>query len=155
MRKLQSLDDLIGFRERVSGEKDLKTQTPTLVVSAGTCGQASGANDIMRIIKRHILKENLGDKIELRITGCHGFCQVEPFILVEPWLHLYPQLKMEDVPRVIEAVLGGYVEEDLIYTEPQVGTKFHSQSDIPFFKKQTRTILGSNQMLDPIRIFNY
>ena len=155
MRKLQSLDDLIGFRERVSGEKDLKTQTPTLVVSAGTCGQASGANDIMRIIKRHILKENLGDKIELRITGCHGFCQVEPFILVEPQLHLYPQLKMEDVPRVIEAVLGGYVEEDLIYTEPQVGTKFHSQSDIPFFKKQTRTILGSNQMLDPIRIFNY
>jgi NADH-quinone oxidoreductase subunit F len=155
MRKLQSLDDLIGFRERVSSEKLMKTETPTLVVSAGTCGQASGANDILRIIKRHILEQNLGDRIELRITGCHGFCQVEPFILVEPGLHLYPQLKMEDVPRVIEAVLGNNIDEDLIYTEPQVGTKYHCQSDIPFFKKQTRTILGSNQMLDPIRIFNY
>jgi NADH-quinone oxidoreductase subunit F len=155
MRKLKSLDDLIGFRDRVSGEKRLKAEIPTLVVSAGTCGQASGANDIMRIVKRCILEQNLGDRIELRITGCHGFCQVEPFILVEPGLQLYPQLRMEDVPRVIEAVLGGYVEEDLIYTEPQVGTKFLCQSDIPFFKKQTRTILGYNQMLDPIRIFNY
>ncbi|MCD4749477.1 MAG: FAD-dependent oxidoreductase [Thermoanaerobaculales bacterium] len=155
MRRLLSLDELVDFRERVSSEKNMKPEIPTLVVSAGTCGQASGANDIMRIVKRCILEQGLGDKIELRVTGCHGFCQVEPFILVEPGLHLYPQLKMEDVPRVIEAVLGGYVEEDLIYSEPQVGTKFHSQSDVPFFKKQTRTILGSNQMLDPIRIYNY
>lgn len=155
MRPLLTLDDLVGFRGRICGEKSIKAEIPTLVVSAGTCGQASGANDIMRIIKRCILEQGLGDQIELRVTGCHGFCQVEPFILVEPGLHLYPQLKMEDVPRVIKAVLGGDVEEDLIYSEPQVGTKFHSQSDIPFFKKQTRTILGSNQMLDPIRIFDY
>ena len=56
MRKLQSLDDLIGFRERVSSEKLMKAETPTLVVCAGTGGQASGANDILRIIKRHILE---------------------------------------------------------------------------------------------------
>ena len=155
MRRLLSVDDLVGFRERVSSEKLMKTETPTLVVCAGTGGQASGANDILRIIKRHILEQSLGDKIELRITGCQGFCEMDPFILVEPGLHLYPRLRMEDVPRVIEAALGGYIEEELIYTEPQVGTKFHSQSDIPFFTKQTRTILGNNQMLDPIRIFNY
>ncbi len=29
------------------------------------------------------------------------------------------------------------------------------QEDIPFFKMQTRTILGNNQKLDPIRIFDY
>ena len=155
MRRLLSVDDLVGFRERVSSEKLMKTETPTLVVCAGTGGQASGANDILRIIKRHILEQSLGDKIELRITGCQGFCEMDPFILVEPGLHLYPRLRMEDVPRIIEAALGGYIEEELIYTEPQVGTKFHSQSDIPFFTKQTRTILGNNQMLDPIRIFNY
>ena len=122
MRKLQSLDDLMGFRERVSVEKELKTKTPTLVVCAGTGGQASGANDILRIIKRHILEQSLGDKIELRITGCQGFCEMDPFILVEPGLHLYPRLRMEDVPRIIEAALGGDIEEELIYTEPQVGT---------------------------------
>ncbi len=125
------------------------------MVSGGTCGQASGANDIMRIVKRCILEQDLGDRISLRITGCHGFCQVEPFILVEPGEHLYPRLKMEDVPRVIDAALGGYVESDLIYTDPFIGAKFDHQNEIPFFKKQTRTILGSNQKLDPIRIYNY
>jgi NADH-quinone oxidoreductase subunit F len=62
---------------------------------------------------------------------------------------------MEDVPRVIDAALGGYVESDLIYTDPFIGAKFDNQNEIPFFKKQTRTILGTNQKLDPIRIFNY
>jgi NADH-quinone oxidoreductase subunit F len=155
MRKLTSLDELIGFRTRVESEGTLKARTPTLVVCAGTGGQASGSNDILRIIKRQILQRDLGDKIELRITGCQGFCEMDPFILVEPELHLYPRLRMEDVPRVIDAALSGTVDEDLIYTEPEVKTRFEHQGDIPFFKKQTRTILGNNQMLDPIRIFNY
>jgi NADH-quinone oxidoreductase subunit F len=155
MRKLISVDELIGFRERVMSAGGMKDETPTLVVCAGTGGQASGSNDILRIIKRHILKNDLGDKIELRITGCQGFCEMDPFILVEPHLHLYPRLKMEDVPKVIEAAIEGRVEEDLIYTEPQVQTRFEHQDEIPFFKKQTRTILGTNQKLDPIRIFNY
>jgi len=155
MRKLITLDELIGFRERVASAGGEEAETPTLVVCAGTGGQASGSNDILRIIKRQILEQNLGDKIELRITGCQGFCEMDPFILVEPQLHLYPRLKMSDVSKVIKAAIGGYVEEDLIYKEPQIGISFHSQNDIPFFKKQTRTILGNNQMLDPIRIFNY
>jgi NADH-quinone oxidoreductase subunit F len=155
MRQLTSIDEFVGFRSRVASAKKIKAETPTLVVSGGTCGQASGANDIMRIVKRCILEQDLGDRISLRITGCHGFCQVEPFILVEPGQHLYPRLKMEDVPRVIDAALGGVVEPELIYTEPFIGAKFDRQDEIPFFKKQTRTILGSNQKLDPIRIFNY
>ncbi len=155
MRQLTSLDEFVGFRSRVASAKKIKAETPTLVVSGGTCGQASGANDIMRIVKRCILEQDLGDRISLRITGCHGFCQVEPFILVEPGQHLYPRLKMEDVPRVIDAALGGVVEPELIYTEPFIGAKFDRQDEIPFFKKQTRTILGTNQKLDPIRIYNY
>ena len=155
MRRLISLDELVGFRARVSSAKDIKAETPTLVVSGGTCGQASGANDIMRIVKRCILEQDIGDKISLRITGCHGYCQVEPFILVEPGMNLYPNLKMEDVPRVIEAALSGTVESGLVYTEPAVGAKYESQDEIPFFSKQTRTILGGNQKLDPIRIYNY
>ncbi|MFC2088636.1 NADH-ubiquinone oxidoreductase-F iron-sulfur binding region domain-containing protein [Calditrichota bacterium] len=155
MRKLTSLQEFIGFRQRVLADKEIKTGKPTLVVSAGTCGQASGSNDIMRIIKRNIIELNLKEKIRLRITGCQGFCEVEPFILVEPNLNLYPKLKMEDVPRVIKAAVGGFVDEGLIYTEQTDGKKYEIQNDIPFFKKQTRTLLGNNQKIDPIRIFDY
>jgi NADH-quinone oxidoreductase subunit F len=133
----------------------MKAEIPTLVVSAGTCGQASGANDIIRIVKRTILEQDLSDRIDLRITGCHGFCQVEPFILVEPGQHLYPRLAMEDVPRVIEATLEDRVESELIYTDPDTGIVYEVQDDIPFFARQSRTVLAGNQKLDPIRIFNY
>ncbi|MEW6367168.1 MAG: FAD-dependent oxidoreductase [Acidobacteriota bacterium] len=155
MVRLTSVDELISFRRRVQEVKSARPARPTLVLCAGTGGQASGSNDIMRVIKRHILEHNLQDKIQLRITGCQGFCEMDPFIVVEPGQHLYPRLKMEDVPRVINSALGGYVEEDLLYREPHATVKYHCQSDIPFFKSQTRTILGSNQQLDPIRIENY
>ena len=155
MNRLASLDEFIGFRERILSERSPHDKRPTLVVSAGTCGQASGANDIIRIIKRYILEKNLSGKVTLRITGCQGFCEMEPFILVEPHRHLYPRLKMEDVPPAIEAAMGGYVEEALVYRDPRDGKAYANQDDIPFFRKQTRHILGDNEKLDPIRILGY
>jgi len=80
---------------------------------------------------------------------------MDPFIVVEPGRHLYPKLKKEDVPRVIDAAIGGFVDESLIYRDPHEKKQYHNQDDIPFFKKQKRVILGSNQKLDPIRITNY
>ncbi|MCK4372376.1 MAG: NADH-quinone oxidoreductase subunit F, partial [candidate division Zixibacteria bacterium] len=155
MRKLASVEGLGDFRRRVLADKDVVYDRPTLVVCAGTGGQASGANDVIRVIKRYVLNRSMQEKVALRITGCQGFCEMDPFILVEPGHHLYPKLKMEDVPRVIEAAVGDYVDEGLIYKEPRTEKRYHDQLDIPFFKKQTRTILGYNQNLDPIRILNY
>ena len=155
MNRLASLDEFTGFRERILSERNLREKRPTLVVSAGTCGQASGANDIIRLVKRYILEKNLSDQVSLRITGCQGFCEMEPFILVEPHRHLYPKLKGDDVPRAIQAAIGGYAEESLIYHDPRDGRQFANQDDIPFFRRQTRHILGSNEKLDPIRILGY
>ena len=47
MRKLQSPDDLIGFRKRIGDEKKLKIETPTLVVCAGTGGQARDRKSVV------------------------------------------------------------------------------------------------------------
>ncbi len=155
MRKLKSVDGLSNFRGRILTEEKAQDGRPTLVVCSGTGGQASGANDVVRVIKRYIVERALQGRIALRITGCQGFCEMDPFILVEPGEHLYPKLRMEDVPRVIEAAVGGFVDEGLIYTEKIQKKSYHCQNDIPFFEKQTRTILGNNQLLDPIRIMNY
>lgn len=155
MRKLTAVDELRDYRQRILSDKDAKYESPTLVVCAGTGGLASGSNDVIRVIKRYILERSLQEKVTLRITGCQGFCEMDPFILVEPGQHLYPKLRMEDVPRVIEAAVGDFVDEGLVYKEPLHQKSYHCQSDIPFFKGQTRTILGYNQKLDPIRILNY
>ena len=91
---------------------------PCLIICAGTGGQASGSNDLIRIIKRQIIERDLGDRLSLRITGCLGFCEMDPFILVEPQHAVYPKLDMKHVPRIIDAVLKGEVVEELLYREP-------------------------------------
>ncbi len=155
MKKLSTVEELKIFRQRVLSEKEIKYDKPTLVICAGTGGQASGANDVIRVIKKYILERSLQEKVAIRITGCQGFCEMDPFILVQPGRHLYPKLKMSDIPTVIDAAVGGYVADSLIYKDPRIPKKYHSQNDIPFFKKQTRTILGYNENIDPIRIMNY
>ncbi len=155
MKKFSSLNEFINFRHRILNEKDVQYEKPILVVSAGTCGQASGANDVIRMIKREILERGLQEQVGLRITGCHGYCEVEPFILIEPGQHLYPKLKIKDVPRIIESAMSGKIDKELIYKEARGQKSYYSQNDIPFFKKQIRAVLGSNQKLDPIRIIDY
>ena len=155
MNPLLTIAELTHFRQRVMSEKKILHKKPTLIMCAGTGGQASGSNDIMRIVKRYIIERNLREKISLKITGCQGFCEMDPFILVEPGQRLYPKLRIQDVPRVIESAIGDFIDEELIYKDSYLHKSYNSQDEIPFFKQQTRTILGKNQKLDPIRILDY
>ncbi|MHC5078413.1 MAG: FAD-dependent oxidoreductase, partial [Planctomycetota bacterium] len=153
MERISTLPGLRALRRRVTGVvPDEKTY---LVICAGTGGQASGSNDIMRVIKRYILEKGLSQQLSLRVTGCQGFCEMDPFILVKPRNNLYPKLQMKDVPRVIDAVLDGKVVEELLYRAPGESERaYQIQEDIPFFKHQTRTLLGQNVDLDPIRVYD-
>ncbi len=153
MKSLKTIQDIIDLRALLS-EKSYKGKT-LLIMCAGTGGQASGANDIIRFIKRQILERNIGDRVALRLTGCLGFCEMDPFILVEPGNFIYPKLRTEHVPIIIESALRGEPVKELLYKEPGTSIRHDNQQDIPFFKGQTRTILGNNQLLDPIRILDY
>lgn len=153
MKKISSIEEFISFRKSILNEPE--DNIPTLVISAGTCGQASGSNDIMRMIKRYIIEHSLHDKISLRITGCLGFCEIEPFILVEPENYIYPNLKTEDVPEVIEATVKKKIVKELMYRENDDDKVYCTLEEIPFYKYQTRTLLKRNQKIDPIRIYNY
>ncbi|MHC4661217.1 MAG: NADH-quinone oxidoreductase subunit NuoF [Planctomycetota bacterium] len=153
MEKLGSIDSFFALKERLL--IDLDREKPTVVISAGTCGQASGANDLIRASKREIIANNLIDKINLRITGCHGFCQMEPSVLVLPEGNFYPHLDPKGMAEIIAAVAKGEVVDGLLYRDEETGQPVRKQSDIPFFRHQVRTILGRNEMVDPIRIYNY
>ena len=155
MRRLKTVDELVEFRSRIAVEHREAEQLPTIVVSADTGAQASGVNDLIRLFKKHILDRFLQQRLKLRITGCHGFCEMNPYVVVEPWGHLYPQVKREDVPKIIDAALGGYVVEDLVYRDARDEKVYEEVDRIPFFRRQTRQILGNNPKIDPIRIMDY
>ncbi|HUT58400.1 MAG TPA: NADH-quinone oxidoreductase subunit F, partial [Phycisphaerae bacterium] len=153
MPRLSSIDELRGLRSMLLD--DAAGERPCIVTCAGTACRASGSNDVVRVAKRYIIEKHLLDRLAIRVTGCHGFCEMGPFILTEPQNAFYTQVKMEDVPRIIDALLAGEYIEDLLYRDTRAGEIFYSQDDIPFFKNQRRSILGLNARLDPTRIHDY
>ena len=153
MEKLKTYNEFKSFLNILEADADYKG--PTVIINAGTCGQASGANDLIRAAKREILAKGLTGKIKLRITGCHGFCQMEPSLLIEPSRTFYPNVSGTDMNRIVDAILNNEIVEDLLYVDPISGRKIEKQEDIPFFKKQVRTLTSTSERVDPIRIFNY
>src|SRR5512139_1421023 len=153
MERLKSIHEFERLRERLVIDRD--PNVPTIVIPAGTCGQASGANDLIRITKRELLNKKRVDKIHLRITGCNGFCQMEPSVLIEPKRTFYPKVSPKDMIRIVDALAKDQVLKDLFYVDPRTGSPIEKQEAIPFFKKQVRTILSRNEKIDPIRITDY
>jgi NADH-quinone oxidoreductase subunit F len=153
MARLASVAELESLRGRiVDGDEPRR---PCVVVSAGTCGQASGANRVIRHAKRELLEGGLCERVGLRITGCLGFCQVEPIVVTHPDGTFYPNVEPGDVGRIIDACLAGECVEDLLYRDPATGRAIRRMADVPFYARQTRLLLADNEHIDPIRIHDY
>ena len=151
--RLSSVNELKKLRKALLDSTD--ESIPCIVIPTGTCGQASGAGDLIRVAKREILKKDLTKKVHLRITGCHGFCQMEPSVLIEPRRIFYPRVGLKEMERIVEAASRDEVLTDILFVDPETGKPLEKQDDVPFFKKQVRRILAFNEKVDPIRIYDY
>jgi len=153
MDRLNTIAEFEALAARLTIDED--RSLPTIVISAGTCGQASGANDLIRVTKRELLNRGLVHRINLRVTGCHGYCEMEPSVLLEPAGTFYPKVSLEDMVRIVEAVDRGEIIESLLYVDPLTGRPIAKMDDLPFYRRQVRTLLSRNQQVDPTRIYNY
>jgi NADH-quinone oxidoreductase subunit F len=151
--RLASTVEFRALQRRIIAEHDW--HVPRIVIPAGTCGQASGANDLIRVTKREMLARGLVGKVQLRVTGCHGYCELEPSVLVVPSGTFYPRVDMAGMARIVEAVARDEVLEDLLFVDEATGRRIRRQVDIPFFRHQTRHLLSRNERADPIRIVHY
>jgi len=150
MQRLTSTDQLQSLQRRLHDQAG--PGCPTLVIPAGTCGRASGAMAVIEAARDTVRERGLTDSIRLRVTGCHGFCQMEPSVLVEPERTFYPQVDAESIVRIISAVAEGKVLDDLLPTDPDTGEPVRCQEALPFFRTQVRTILGRSEHIDPTRV---
>ncbi len=153
MQRLSSIDGLKKLQAKCAGA--LETDKPCLVIPTGTCGLAGGAGDLIRIAKREILANGLAGKLRLLITGCHGFCQMEPSVLAEPQRAFYPNVSIDQMKRIVDATARGQTLTELLYTDLDTGRPIEKQDDISFFKYQDRRLLAWNEKVDPIRISDY
>ena len=139
---------------QASAEADLKLAhgRPSVLICAGTGCIAGGALKIYENLKNECESRGLhvhvglthesheNKELHIKMSGCHGFCEMGPLVHVEPQGILYIHVKPEDCHEILEkTVLGGEVIDRLVYTLD--GVAYPRQQDIPFYKKQKRVAL--------------
>ncbi len=149
---IQQLKNVI--REQTALRKAEKR--PVLTVSAGTCGLARGSQKVIDSLMRLIKKEKLEKRVKVKVTGCHGFCEAEPNIIIQPGDIFYQKVGPEKAGDILhKTVLKKKVLDELLYFDPNTGEKARGELDIPFYKKQKRIVLGDNALIDPTDINDY
>ena len=154
MRKIKSISDLESWRKQiVAKQKKYKT---VVSVCGGTGCQAYGCQKVKEAIRRELRKKNIGETVALKYTGCPGFCERGPLVTIYPQNIFYQRVKVEDVPLIIsETVQKGKKVEHLLFEDPAARKKIISSGDIPFYRAQTRLLLGNNDLIDPTRMEDY
>ena len=154
MPKLNSISDLNTLRRRVRSRRTgISTQ---ITICGGTGCQASRCQDVIDAVKKEVKKQKLGRKVAVRVTGCHGFCEQGPIMVLEPGNIFYCHLKPEDAPEIVtKTLLKGEVLDRLLYTDPATSQKVQTEGDIWFYRAQDRQLLAQNRQVDPCSIEDY
>lgn len=125
-----------------------------ITVCAGTGCRASGSLKVKETLEAEVKKQ--GMNIEVLATGCFGFCEKGPLVVIHPDKYFYQQVKVEDVPEIVsKTVIKGEVISRLLYRHPDTKKTLFREEDLPFYKKQLRVVFGQNGMIDPTRIEDY
>ena len=82
MPRLKSAQEVIALQDKLKAKSEQKPVT--VMISSGTCGQACGSLNLINTFRNELKKHKLENRTKLRITGCHGFCEQEPLIVIEP-----------------------------------------------------------------------
>ena len=153
-KRLRSPSELESRRQSIVQKRD--PNRLCITVCAGTGCRASGADAVIEAFKDEIERREIQLDVELKETGCPGFCERGPLVVIRPKRIFYQRVKPEDIPEIIsETVLNGTIIDRLLYVDPATNEKIVYEPDVPFYKKQTQNILGANSAIDPTQIDDY
>ena len=146
-----------GFRtRRERAEEALRRSRDAVnvLICAGTGCIAGGSLKVYETMRQECerrglsvyvgLTEHSGEEksLHVKMSGCHGFCEMGPLVHIEPLGVMYIHVKPEDCCEIVErTVLRGEIIERLTYQRD--GVSYPRQEDIPFYKKQHRVVLAS------------
>ena len=126
------------------------------LVCHGPGCQLAGAEEILSSLQREIERLNLAESVQVKQTGCHGFCQVGPLVVIEPEGIFYSKVSPDDVSEIAQSLLPeGKPVERLFYRDPATDKPLPHYSEIPFYNKQKRLLLRNCGNIDPEEIEDY
>src|SRR3989339_635568 len=130
MARINSLVKLEELRKKVLSGRD--PHKPCITLCSGSACHASGSGDVAASLEEEIKKQGLSSEVEIRRTGCHGFCERGPIIVIHPEEICYLQIKPTDVSEIIsETIKEKKVIDRLLYTDLNTNEKIIHKSDIP------------------------
>jgi NADH-quinone oxidoreductase subunit F len=126
-----------------------------VLVCQGTGCTSSRSEEIRTALEHEVNQAGLSN-IEVDFTGCHGFCQQGPIVVVEPEGTFYAHVKPEDAAEIVYSHLKeGKRVKRLFYRDPVTNEAVPTYQEINFYKKQTRLILRNCGHINPERIEDY
>jgi NADH-quinone oxidoreductase subunit F len=154
MPRIKSPAELEVFRKEILSQRD--PNKPCITLCSGSACNATGSGKVAAALEREIKKQGVEAEVVSRRTGCHGFCEQGPIIVVYPEGICYLKVEPEDIAEIIsETIKKKKVVERLLYVDPNTGEKAVKEDDIPFYKNQERLVLGSNRQIDPKSLEDY
>ncbi|MGB8772929.1 MAG: NADH-ubiquinone oxidoreductase-F iron-sulfur binding region domain-containing protein [Terriglobales bacterium] len=154
MPRLSAPAEIAELKKKVLLERRAKPIWVTVCTGTGCC--AYGAEGLADTFQKEIEDQGIGHSIGLRRTGCHGFCERGPLVVIQPKGICYLGATTKDVPAILEkTVLGDTVIESLLYLDEESGKRIRRAEDIPFYKHQQRILLENNVLIEATSILDY
>ena len=154
-KTLSSAEDLRQYRHQLKDDSDPNARRVRVCIGTGCT--AKGAPAVLAEFRKAAAessKESI--VVGTKCTGCHGFCERGPIVVVDPGDIFYHDVQEEDVPEIWrESVIGGRPVERLLYTDEETGEVAKTHDQIPFYKAQHRIVLANNGVIDPTSINEY
>jgi NADH-quinone oxidoreductase subunit F len=150
------IDSRARFDEAVAAARHkIEARTRDILVCCGTGCLANGAAAVAEAFRTQIAEGGWNARVGLhsKETGCHGFCERGPLVVIQPEGILYTRVKPRDVPEILEKTVGaGEVIPRLLYKDSATKQQIERYGDIPFYKHQTRVAMRNIGRIDPADI---
>ncbi|MFX0189097.1 MAG: NADH-ubiquinone oxidoreductase-F iron-sulfur binding region domain-containing protein [Candidatus Hodarchaeota archaeon] len=128
----------------------------TIRVCRGTGCNSLEAGEIYDTLNELIKEYHLSQFIEIKLTGCHGFCQIGPTVIIDPDNIIYVNLKAKNVKDIVERHLkADEIVHELLYKDPKTGEKIKTVEEIQFFYDQQPIITKNCGEINPEDINEY
>ena len=127
-----------------------------ITICGGTGCHAYGCLTVAQAFSEEIKKQGLGEAVSVRSTGCHGFCERGPIVVIQPERIFYQRVRVDDIQEIISQTIRNHrILKRLLYVDPKTQERIVYEKDVPFYKKQRRLIFGNNGFIDPTDIKDY
>ncbi len=127
-----------------------------VLVCGGTGCTSSHSGELIEALEKNIKEKGLDEEIKVVKTGCFGLCALGPIMIVYPEGCFYSEVKVEDIPEIVEEhLLKGRIVKRLLYKETVHEETVKPLSETNFYKKQHRVALRNCGVIDPENIEEY